>query len=275
MQLHFPVYLYIASMRLHPHWLFETLAYLLAFQVYRRMRHGYGDAISDGVRWSVIAAAAVGAAVGSKILFWLEEPLLTLQNLRNLPFLLGGKSIVGGLAGGLIAVELVKRRMGVQTRTGDLFAIPMCIGIAVGRIGCFLTGLEDHTFGNPTSLPLGVDFGDGVPRHPTQLYEIVFVIVLAFALNFIFHARRDHADSRWQNGDVFKIFMVSYLAFRLTVDWLKPEVRIVLGLSSIQWVCILVLLYYATDVHRWLQGHRTLPALAPEQSGGEVEHISP
>src|SRR5262249_18208835 len=160
MQLQFPFYLHIGSMRLHPHWLFETLAYVVAFQVYRQMRRRHGDAVTDGVRWSVIAAAAVGAAVGSKILFWLEEPLLTLQNLGNIAFLLGGKSIVGGLVGGLIAVELVKRHMRVQTRTGDLFAIPICIGIAVGRFGCFLTGLSDHTYGNATRLPWGVDFGD-------------------------------------------------------------------------------------------------------------------
>src|SRR5262249_50596264 len=196
-------------------------------------------------------------------------------NLGNIAFLLGGKSIVGGLVGGLIAVELVKRHMRVQTRTGDLFAIPICIGIALGRFGCFLTGLSDHTYGYATRLPWGVDFGDGLARHPTQLYEMAFVIALAVLLHVVaIHRIQQPGESHWWPGDAFKCFMVGYLSFRLLMDWLKPEVRIALGLSSIQWVCVLVLLYYARDVHRWLKGHRTLPTLTQEPAGGTVEHIS-
>lgn len=43
--------------------------------------------------------------------------------------------------------------------------------MAVGRLGCFFAGLPDYTYGVPTDLPWGVNFGDGVPRHPVQLYE--------------------------------------------------------------------------------------------------------
>ena len=49
--------------------------------------------------------------------------------------------------------------------------MPILIGIVIGRIGCLLAGLQDVTYGNPTSLPWGVDFGDGIPRHPTQFYD--------------------------------------------------------------------------------------------------------
>ena len=58
--------------------------------------------------------------------------------------------------------------------TGDLLALPLVLGIAIGRIGCFLSGLEDQSYGVATALPWGVDFGDGVARHPTQLYEYRF-----------------------------------------------------------------------------------------------------
>jgi len=95
---------------------------------------------------------------------------------------LSSKTIVGGLIGGLIAVEIVKKIAGIRTPTGDLFAIPLCVGIAVGRIGCFLTGLDDGTFAVATTLPWGINFGDGIARHPTQLYEIVFLLVLAAVL---------------------------------------------------------------------------------------------
>jgi prolipoprotein diacylglyceryltransferase len=125
-----------------------------------------------------VAAAVAGAALGSKVLYWLEDPRATLQNLHNPAYLIGGKTIVGALIGGVITVEAMKRYIGLRISTGDLYSIPLAVGIAVGRIGCFLTGLGDNTYGTPTTLPWGVNFGDGIARHPTQLYEIVFLIIL-------------------------------------------------------------------------------------------------
>lgn len=66
----FPVYLHIGPVRMHPHWVLETLAYAVAFRVYLWLRREQGDAVDDSSRWWVIAAAAVGAAVGSKVLYW-------------------------------------------------------------------------------------------------------------------------------------------------------------------------------------------------------------
>jgi phosphatidylglycerol:prolipoprotein diacylglycerol transferase len=241
----FPVYLHLGPLRIHPHWFFETLGYVVAFRVYLELRRRLGDAIADGDRWWVIASAAMGAVVGSKLLYWFEDPLATIRHLGDPAFLLGGKTIVGALMGSLFAVEIAKKYMGISRRTGDLFALPLCVGIAIGRVGCFLTGAEDHTSGLATSLPWGVNFGDGVPRHPTQLYEIGFVLLLAaFLLAVSRRALRE--------GDLYKLFMVGYFSFRLCVDFLTPEVRVLGGLSSIQWACVVMLLYYAPDVLRWL-----------------------
>jgi phosphatidylglycerol---prolipoprotein diacylglyceryl transferase len=238
----FPVYLKVGSVRLHPHLVFETLAYLVGYRVFVALRRRFGDPVSQPARWWVIAAAAAGAAVGSKLIYWFEDPAKTLQQWHNLAYLMGGKTIVGGLAGGLIAVEWIKRRSGITESTGDLFAIPLAVGVAIGRIGCFLTGLADDTYGNPTGLPWGVDFGDGIRRHPTQVYEIAFLLLLTLALWRLMH--RPHL-----NGDVFKAFMVCYAAWRILVDFLKPGVT-VLRLSPIQWLCVAVLVYYAIDFRR-------------------------
>jgi phosphatidylglycerol---prolipoprotein diacylglyceryl transferase len=253
----FPVYLHFGVLRIHPHWLFETLAYVVSFRIYLLLRRHQGDAVPDADRWWVIAAAAMGATLGSKLLYWLEDPLATLGHIGDAVFLLGGKTIVGALVGALFAVEATKKSLGINRRTGDLFAVPLCVGIAIGRVGCFLTGLDDHTAGVATSLPWGVNFGDGVPRHPTQLYEIAFALLLAGLIVAV--SRRPHGE-----GDLFKIFMVGYLAFRLSVDLLKPKVPLA-GLSSIQWACILMLLYYAPDVRRWLGGVRGFPRSGPAQ----------
>jgi phosphatidylglycerol:prolipoprotein diacylglycerol transferase len=216
----------------------------VGFLVYRKLKARFGDPVDDGVRWSVIAAAALGSVIGSKVLYWLEDPSLVIHNWSNPAVLLGGKTIVGGLVGGLIAVEWVKRRMGETQCTGDLFAVPMCIGIAVGRIGCFLSGLEDDTYGFPTSLPWGVNFGDGKFRHPTQLYELIFVLVLAAFLYM--KMKRPHLQ-----GDIFKLFMVAYFAWRLFIDFIKPDARL-LGMTSLQWASIAMLIFYSRDVFRWI-----------------------
>ena len=93
--------------------------------------------------------------------------------------------------------------------------------------------LAPHLF-----VKLGVNFGDGLRRHPTQLYEILFIVLFG---SFIFAmSRHPH-----RKGDLFKLFMVGYFSFRLAGDFLKPEVRVFAGLSSIQWACVAMLLYYS------------------------------
>ena len=239
----FPVYLNLLGHKLHPHVVFESLAYTIGFLTFRLLKKRLTDPVPQGIRWSIIAAAAAGAVIGSKILYWLEDPAILLAH-PDAQTLLGGKSIVGGLIGGLAAVEWVKRQLHFTGRTGDLFAVPLCIGIAVGRIGCFLTGLSDKTCGSATSLPWGVDFGDGIRRHPAQLYEIGFLLLLAAALLYLMH--RPHVQ-----GDIFKVFMVGYGTWRLLIDFLKPDPAF-WGLRSIQWACLVLLLYYSRDLKRWL-----------------------
>jgi len=196
-----------------------------------------------------------------------EDPSLTLHNLNNPAYLLSGKTIVGALVFGLIAVELLKRYIGLRTSTGDLYAIPLALGIAVGRIGCFLTGLADNTYGIPTSLPWAIDFGDGIPRHPTQLYEMIFLLALIPVLyralkRIVTTSVLGTRYSQLAPGDAFKLFMVAYLSFRLLIDFLKPYPRIFLGLGGIQWACLLTLFYYARDIFRWLDPRKNDSAIA-------------
>ncbi len=240
--MHFPVYFQLGPLRIHPHWVFEGLAYIVGFRLYLRQRKRDGDFLYTPTRWWIVTAAIAGAAIGSKLLFWLTDPPATLSHWNDPLQLMAGKTIVGGLLGGTLAVEWTKRRLGVTSRTGDLFALPLCAGIAIGRIGCFLSGLGDNTYGNPTNLPWGVDFGDGIPRHPTQIYEILWLGALALVLRHL--AGRPH-----RRGDLFRTFLFGYLGFRLAVDFLKPGVRF-LGLTAIQYACAAALVYYLARLHR-------------------------
>lgn len=242
----FPVMVPLGPFHVHPHYVFDLLAYSGGVRLFLRERRRLGDTIDTHARWSVIAAAILGAAIGSKVLFWLEDPRETLAHWNDITFLLGGKTIVGGLIGGLIGVEMEKRWAGLTRRTGDLFAMPLAAGIAVGRIGCFLSGLADRTYGTPSSLPWAVDFGDGVTRHPTQLYESIVMAVVAIVLGRL--TTRPHRE-----GDVFKLFMTIYFGLRVMVDFLKPEPAVLFRLSSLQWASVAVLLYYSPDVRRWIR----------------------
>jgi phosphatidylglycerol:prolipoprotein diacylglycerol transferase len=235
----FPFYFSLGALRIHPHWVFESLAYFIGFRLYLRLRLRSGDHLSGGNRLWIVAAAAVGAALGSKLLYWFENPALTLQNWNNPYYLMAGKTIIGGLIGGLFAVEWTKRRLAIDRRTGDLFAIPLALGIAIGRIGCFLSGLGDETFGAQTNLPWGIDFGDGVLRHPTQLYEIVYLGVLSVWLYRF--SRKFHRE-----GDLFKAFMCGYMGFRFFIEFIKPGLPLA-GLTAIQWASLAMLIYYARD----------------------------
>jgi len=241
---HFPVFIG----GIHPHFLFEGMGYAFGFIIFLWLRGKRGDSVDLPLRWSVVAAAFVGGALGSKILYWAEDPAATAAHWREFTYLMGGKTIVGGLLGGWIAVEMMKKYVGIAESTGDLFAVPLAIGIAVGRIGCFLTGLSDKTYGTATSLPWGIDFGDGVRRHPTQLYEVVFLIALALLLYRLLPLRdtagrvatRELFGFPLRSGDVFKLFMISYLGFRFVMDFWKPsDPAVLLGLGSLQWMSVI------------------------------------
>jgi phosphatidylglycerol:prolipoprotein diacylglycerol transferase len=202
----------------------------------------------------VVVAAIAGAAIGAKLLYLLENPALTLQHGNDFAFLMGGKTVVGALLGGTLLVEFVKARMGLRRRTGDLFAVPLAGGIGIGRIGCFLAGKGDDTYGIPTTLPWGIDLGDGIRRHPLQLYEIAAMLLLAFFLNRV-------KPPRYAEGDRFRLFVFAYYSWRLAFDFLKPGVPFA-GLTFIQWACVAGILWYSKDVIRIMRCHSTPLELA-------------
>ena len=243
----FPVWIELGPYRLHPHVVFELLAYFGGFRLYLRDRRRRGDFLDSPRRWWVVAAAAAGAALGARLLALLECPA-ELWSGGGFPIeRLAGKSIVGAIAGGWLAVEGAKRLGGIESRTGDLLAIPLAAAIAIGRIGCFLTGAGYHTFGDATTLPLAFDFGDGVRRLPMPLFEILFLAVLIAAL------------VRWRSrspaeGDLYRGFVGAYFSWRLVVDFGKHADCRWLGLSTIQWVTVLGVAALAPDLRRWLAG---------------------
>jgi prolipoprotein diacylglyceryltransferase len=225
----FPVIFHVHGTAIPAHPVFELLGYTIGFQCYRilRRREQPQNRLPLDVTTWLLASAVMGAAIGSKLLAWIES-WPDYWAVRDDPSQwLGAKTIIGGLLGGWIGVEIAKRIMHVRQNTGDAFVLPLCVGIAIGRIGCFLTGLPDHTYGIATHLPWGIDFGDGIRRHPTQLYESVLMIPLGLALWW--RSRQPHP-----NGELFRWFLLIYLTFRFFVEFIKPTWRPYLGFSALQ-----------------------------------------
>lgn len=205
------------------------------------------DVITSNNRLSIILGAALGALVGSRLVGFLENPLIEFT-LNNAITLLNTKTIMGGLFGGLLGVELAKKIINESQSSGDLFVFPIILGIFIGRIGCFLSGINEFTYGKVTTSAFGMDLGDGLLRHPTSLYELFFLIFLFIALKTV--------NNRLQlkNGDLFKIFMLSYFGFRFCIEFLKPNVFYTFGLSSIQILCVICWLYYSKFIASLLLG---------------------
>ncbi len=219
------------------HLVLEYLAFFVGFQYYIRLRSASNDQISGTNRLSIILGAVVGALLGSRIMGFLENPIIEL-NTQNLIALIDVKTIMGGLFGGLLGVEGAKFIIGEKQSSGDLFTFPIILGIMIGRLGCFLSGIKEFTYGVETKFFMGMDLGDGLYRHPISLYEIIFLILLfIFLTKITFYTKNEI-------GLQFKIFMISYFGFRFFIEFLKPNIFYVLGLSSIQWLCVTCWLYY-------------------------------
>lgn len=182
----------------------------------------------------ILLAAAVGGALGAKIPIVLVYGREVLRQTGGWGLLLSGRSIVGGLAGGALGVWLVKRHLGIQERKGNLFAPAIAAGVAIGRIGCFLRGC---CYGKPTTLPWGVDFGDGIPRHPTQLYEAIFMLALFVFLTF-------GKKKTTHPALLFWILMASYFTFRFFEEFIRTEQVWWPGLTFFQWISLAMAAVY-------------------------------
>jgi len=195
--------------------------------MYRRIRRQFpAAAMPFETNLWILVGALFGALAGSKLLAFVESGPDFWAHRFEPGFWMGGKTILGGLLGGWLGVEIAKHFAGVKHSTGDAFVFPLITGMAIGRIGCFLTGLDDHTYGVATALPWGVDFGDGIRRHPTQFYDIIFLGALAL----IFLAFRKKSSP---NGRLFLLFVSSYCTWRFFVEFLKPTWKPI-GISPIQ-----------------------------------------
>ncbi len=221
------------------HSVLETIGIFVAFRYYLWLKKRKGDTVEKTNRLAVVTAAIFGAVFGSHLIGALENAPQWLHSPHFWQYFYGNKTLVGGLAGGLVFVEVTKKMIGERQATGDLFVFPLLLGMIIGRLGCFSAGVYEETYGFPTKLPWGMDLGDGLLRHPVTLYEILFLMLLWFVMAQL--SKRKPL----QQGAIYKLFLIAYLTFRLLLDFIKPGWRFLFGLGTIQLTCITGLLYYS------------------------------
>ena len=194
-------------------------------------------------RQVVAVAALVGAIVGA---YGLQLPAdLAGWNAPPPPgaagdaLPLGGRTVLGGLLGGWLAVEAAKWGIGIRRPTGGDFALPLAIALCCGRFGCLSAGC---CAGEPCAAAwyATVDAA-GTPRWPVQLLEAAFhglaAVVLALA------ARR-----RWAPERRLAAYLAAYAVVRFLLEFWRQHPPVLGGLS---WHQLLAVALFALAGGTW------------------------
>lgn len=175
----------------------------------------------------LITSATFGIIVGGRlgyVLFY--APSMLLHPLEILRLWDGGMSFHGGAAGVSIAMILFARRRGLNwLRVHDYVACVVPIGLFFGRVANFING---ELWGRPASVPWAIVFpgsGDGVARHPSQLYEAGLEGLVLFALLALLSWR---TSLRHIPGRLVGVFLMGYGVARFAVEFFRePDAQLV------------------------------------------------
>lgn len=190
---------------------------------------------TEGLRL-VALCGVLGGVIGARLTEWtlgaariLADHPTAFLDPRN-----GGKSLVGGIFCGWLCVELAKRRLGIRRSTGDLWALALPAGEAVGRIGCLLNGC---CYGTPFSGSWAI-YQHGVWRHPTQIYSSLSAALLFVVLWKL-------RDTLPREGDLFRLYLLLYGLSRFSIEFYRERHYAFGALSVVQLVCLETALFAA------------------------------
>jgi phosphatidylglycerol:prolipoprotein diacylglycerol transferase len=173
----------------------------------------------------------IGGILGSKLYFAVDVSLRTDQAFSSLLFSRDGITWYGGLIGATLLGAIGCRIHGIPIKTfADCTAVSGAVGQSIGRLGCFLVGDD---YGKVTDLPWAVSFPRGAPPthdpvHPTQLYEIAWLLPVAAFL--------------WRRRHRSPFLFGEYLALnglgRLVIENWRVNPKVAFGLTEPQLIGI-------------------------------------
>lgn len=203
-------------------------AYAVAALVFWRMARRRGFAADTSAR--IMVAGLIGGLIGANLL------QLTATGVA-------GKAIEGGILGGWIAVVWMKRRLGVVRPTGDLFALAIPVGEAIGRIACFIGGC---CYGRPAQLAWAVH-DHGLWRHPAQLYASAAAACCFFTLLWVERCR-----PLPENG-LFYLGGLLFCIDRFSLDFFRDAPATAAGVTLAQAACMIGILFFSIKLSGWHQ----------------------
>ena len=209
----FPVTFHIFGKEILLHPVTESLGIFIGMRYYTFSKRNDKEKFSNVNSLLILIAATLGALIGSHLIGSLERPDDLIKASDTWIYIWLNNTIVGGLAGGLIGVEVMKKIIGKKESTGDRMVYPLIVAMFIGRIGCFCTGIYEETYGLPTDSIFGMHLGDEYLRHPVALYEFAFLIFMWFELRMI------SRKNKYPSGFIFQLFMLSYFSFRFFLDF--------------------------------------------------------
>jgi phosphatidylglycerol---prolipoprotein diacylglyceryl transferase len=248
---------------IYTHDFFSVMGLLAGLAVYYVELHRR-KLLSDKIFWISICAV-FGGGIGARLITaW--EHLPYYSQFGEVPFTYliahSGKSIIGAIAGGYLAIAVSKKALRYTISTGDCYAPAIPLALAIGRIGCYLAELP---LGIPTDLPWGVRVPAEArafyvncaycdqPMHPTMIYEIIFHL-LALALILRWRSRV------MVNGDTLKLYLLAAALFRFGVDFLRGNTEQFWGLTGPQIVLIpLTIPLVVHFIRQWRSGVYRMP----------------
>lgn len=276
------VRIHLGPLAISPHGIFTALGFLVGARLLLGDTRRRG--IPDDDMYAILTRAGIGAVIGARVVYvvnhWsdYDSPLEWFQIWE------GGISLLGGIAGALLAAAPEVRRRGLSFfPLMDLAAPWLPLGIAIGRIGDLV--IADH-LGGRTDLPFGfrcpdvVDVGRTVGStcpagevvHLTAAYDLVVAAVVATVL---FALRRPAL----RLGERTLLLAILYGTGRFTFDFLRADTRR-LGLTGSQWTALVVVAVAVALLARRrrradLPREATARPPAPAGDAGDNEKVGP
>lgn len=192
----------------------------------------------------VYIAALAGAFIGAKLAYLAAEGWMDWGLPDQWQRWATGKSILGGLLVGYLAVEWAKKAFGYKGVTGDWFALVAPAGIILGRIGCWRQGCCPGRVCDEAWFT--VKDGNGLDRWPAPVVEIVFNIAM---LAMFWAMRQSAARSETKpakyilEGQHFHIYLIAYGLFRFGHEFLRAEARVAGPFTGYQLIALVVLIF--------------------------------
>ena len=191
------------------------------------------DGIKSSNAFYIALFGIVGGTIGAKLplifMYWNEIN----SNTNSINAVLQGRTVVGGLIGGTVSILIAKRTFNIKERMGNQLAVPIAVAMAIGRVGCLLRGC---CYGKETHLAWGIDFGDHILRHPTQIYEIIFDIAMVIYLCI-------RKRKGVKPGQLYSVLLNGYLSFRFLLEFIRVEKVSFVFFTDFQILCIVGLLF--------------------------------